>query len=473
LLFRWIKGVNLGCFYKWKIHMTDTLLVVDDDLGIQKQLKWSFTDFNVVFAVDRSSAIAQLRRHEPKVVTLDLGLPPDPANASEGLKTLEEIIALAPRTKVIVVTGNNDKVNALKAIDLGAYDFYQKPIDSDTIQILVDRALNLAKLEQENRQLANKRPTMGRIIGNSDALQTVMRKAEKIASTDISTLLLGESGTGKEVFARSIHEHSPRKDNPFVAINCASIPENLLESELFGHEKGAFTGANKTTMGKIETAQGGTLFLDEIGDMPLGLQAKMLRFLQERVIERVGGRSEIPVDIRVVCATHRDLQHMVEEETFREDLYYRIGEIPIHIPPLRERDQDIILLAKTFLNLYREEFNAKAKSFSDGAIKAMLAHSWPGNIRELQNKLKSAVIMAEGTVVQAEDLGLRVPDSNQEMETLNLREVREIAESKAIRKAYQSAEKNMSKTAELLGVTRPTLYSLIDKYHLEDLKTGL
>ena len=453
--------------------MSDTILVVDDDLGIQKQLKWSLTDFNVVFADDRSSAIAQLRRFEPKVVTLDLGLPPDPANASEGLKTLEEILALAPNTKVIVVTGNNYKENALKAIDFGAYDFYQKPIDSDTIKLLINRALNLAKLEDENRILAKTRPAMGRIIGNSDAIQTVMRKAEKIAGTDISTLLLGESGTGKEVFARTIHEHSPRKDQPFVAINCASIPENLLESELFGYEKGAFTGANKTTVGKIETAQGGTLFLDEIGDMPIGLQAKMLRFLQERVIERVGGRNEIPVDIRVICATHRDIQTMVGEETFREDLFYRIGEIPINIPPLRDREQDIVLLARTFLNQYREEFNAKAKSFSDGAIRAMLAHRWPGNIRELQNKLKSAVIMSEGTVIQADDLGLLEPSEDFESEILNLREVREQAESKAIRKAYQRADKNMSKTAELLGVTRPTLYSLIDKYHLEDLKTGV
>lgn len=453
--------------------MTDTILVVDDDLGIQKQLKWSFTDYNVVFADDRTSAIAQLRRHEPKVVTLDLGLPPDPANASEGLKTLEEIIALAPRTKVIVVTGNNDKENALKAIDLGAYDFYQKPIDSDTIKLLVNRALNLANLEHQNRILAKARPAMGRIIGNSEAIQAVMRKAEKIAGTDISTLLQGESGTGKEVFARSIHEHSPRKDKPFVAINCASIPENLLESELFGYEKGAFTGANKTTLGKIETAQGGTLFLDEIGDMPIGLQAKMLRFLQERVIERVGGRTEIPVDIRVICATHRDLQQMVANETFREDLYYRVGEIPIFIPPLRDRDQDIILLARTFLNTYREEFGAKAKSFSDTAIQAMLNHKWPGNIREMQNKLKSAVIMAEGSVVQAEDLGLMAPRGDNEPETLNLREVREMAESRAIRRAYQTADKNMSKTAELLGVTRPTLYSLIDKYHMEDIKTGV
>jgi two-component system NtrC family response regulator len=450
----------------------DKILVVDDDLGIQKQLKWSFSGYDVIFAEDRTSAISQLRRFEPKVVTLDLGLPPDPSNATEGLATLEEILALAPQTKVIVVTGNNDKKNALKAVNLGAYDFYQKPIDSDTIQILVSRAINLFNLEMENRHLIEVAPSMDKIIGQSEGLLAASRKAERIAQTDISTLLLGESGTGKEVFARSIHEHSLRKDKAFVAINCASIPENLLESELFGYEKGAFTGANKTTLGKIETAQNGTLFLDEIGDMPIGLQAKMLRFLQERVIERVGGRSEIPVNIRVICATHRDIPSMVAEQTFREDLFYRIGEISIIIPPLRERDNDVVLLAKTFLVQYNEEFKTKIKGFSDSAIKAMKQHKWPGNIRELQNKLKSAVIMAEGTHIQAEDLSLSVRDDGPIIDILNLREVREQAESRAIRNAFLVAEHNMSKTAELLGVTRPTLYSLIEKYHLEDVKTG-
>jgi len=450
----------------------DKILVVDDDLGIQKQLKWSFSGYEVIFAEDRTSAIAQLRRFEPKVVTLDLGLPPDPSNATEGLATLEEILALAPQTKVIVVTGNNDKKNALKAVNLGAYDFYQKPIDSDTIQILVSRATNLFNLEMENRHLAELAPSMDKIIGPSEGILVASRNAERIAQTDISTLILGESGTGKEVFARSIHEHSLRKDNAFVAINCASIPENLLESELFGYEKGAFTGANKTTMGKIETAQNGTLFLDEIGDMPIGLQAKMLRFLQERVIERVGGRSEIPVNIRVICATHRDIPTMVADQTFREDLFYRVGEISIMIPPLRERDNDVVLLAKTFLVQYNEEFKTKIKGFSDSAIKAMKQHKWPGNIRELQNKLKSAVIMAEGSHIQAEDLSLLFHDDGPSIDTLNLREVREHAESRAIRNAYLVAEHNMSKTAELLGVTRPTLYSLIEKYHLEDVKTG-
>lgn len=446
------------------------VLVVDDDLGIQKQLKWALTDFDVVYAADRPSAISQLRRFEPAVITLDLGLPPDPTNASEGLLALQEILSLAPHTKVIVVTGNNDKENALEAIKLGAYDFYQKPIDSEIINVLIQRALNLANLEAENRRLSKAKVSMGRIVGNSEALLGASRKAEKIAQTDISTLLLGESGTGKEVFARSIHEHSHRKDNAFIAINCASIPENLLESELFGYEKGAFTGANKTTLGKIETAQGGTLFLDEIGDMPIGLQAKMLRFLQERVIERVGGRNEIAVDVRVVCATHRDLSSMVQEQTFREDLYYRIGEINILIPPLRERDDDVILLAKTFLNMYIQEYASKVKGFSQKAINAMLNHRWPGNIRELQNKLKSAVVLAEGSYIEADDLGLINTEAKENDTVFNLREVRELAESKAIRKAYHLAEQNMSKASELLGVTRPTLYSLIDKYHLDDLK---
>lgn len=448
------------------------VLVVDDDLGIQKQLKWALTGFDIVFAEDRESAIAQLRRFEPSVVTLDLGLPPDPTNASEGLLALQEILSLAPHTKVIVVTGNNDKEHALEAIKLGAYDFYQKPIESDIINLLLQRAQNLATLEQENRLLSRSSMSMGRIVGNSEALLSASSKAEKIAKTDISVLLLGESGTGKEVFARSIHEHSQRKENRFIAINCASIPENLLESELFGYEKGAFTGANKTTLGKIETAQGGTLFLDEIGDMPIGLQAKMLRFLQERVIERVGGRTEIPVDVRVVCATHRALPDMVKEQSFREDLYYRIGEISIMIPPLREREEDVVLLAKTFLNDYVQEYSSKVKGFSQQAISAMLNHKWPGNIRELQNKLKSAVVLAEGNVIEADDIGLIATEEQTDDTVFNLREVREQAESKAIRKAFHQSERNMSKTAELLGITRPTLYSLIDKYRLDDLKSS-
>ncbi len=448
------------------------LLVVDDDKGIQKQLKWGLSDYDIIFADDRQSAIAQLRRFEPEVVTLDLGLPPDPANASEGLAALTEILTLSPNTKVIVITGNTDKEHALKSVELGAYDFYQKPIDVDTLNTIIQRAFNLVELEQENRRLAKVNPALGAIIGNSDSILAATKRAEKIAKTEITTLLLGESGTGKEVFARSIHNHSDRADKAFIAINCASIPENLLESELFGYEKGAFTGASKTTKGKIETAQGGTLFLDEIGDMPLPLQAKMLRFLQERVIERVGGRQEIPVDIRVICATHRDLQQMSTEQTFREDLFYRISELIITIPPLRDRGNDVLLLAKSFLSSYNEQFNKSIKGFSDDAKQAMLAHKWSGNIRELQNKLKSAVVMADTTFITADDLGLYISADApaNEIGSLNLREVREKAESSAIRQAYNMAEQNMSKTAELLGVTRPTLYAMIEKYQLDDIK---
>ncbi|WP_016957026.1 PEP-CTERM-box response regulator transcription factor [Catenovulum agarivorans] len=450
------------------------LLVVDDDKGIQKQLKWGLSDYEIVFADDRPSAIAQLRRHEPEVVTLDLGLPPDPANASEGLAALTEILSLSPNTKVIVLTGNTDKEHALKSIQLGAYDFYQKPVDVDTLNTIIHRAFNLVDLENENRRLSKVNASMGSIIGNSPSILAATKRAEKIAKTEITTLLLGESGTGKEVFARSIHNHSDRANKAFIAINCASIPENLLESELFGYEKGAFTGAAKTTKGKIEMAQGGTLFLDEIGDMPLPLQAKMLRFLQERVIERVGGREEISVDIRVICATHRNLQQMSVEQTFREDLFYRVSELIINIPPLRERENDVLLLAKSFIDSYNDQYNKNIKGFSDEAKQAMLQHKWPGNIRELQNKLKSAVVMADTPFITADDLGLFVnsSDPSTELKSLNLREVREIAESNAIRQAYNLAEQNISKTAEMLGVTRPTLYSLIDKYQLTELKTN-
>ncbi|GAB3001972.1 PEP-CTERM-box response regulator transcription factor [Psychrosphaera aestuarii] len=449
----------------------DKLLIVEDDLGIQKQLKWGLSDYELIFAEDRQKAISQLRRHEPKVVTLDLGLPPDPANASEGLAILAEIMSLAPNTKVIVVTGNSDKANALKAIELGAYDFYQKPIDMETLSIIVGRAFHLAKLEAEHRSLQHGQNPFGGIIGNSPDIQKACRLAERIAKADITTLLLGESGTGKEVFARAIHDASPRNKGPFVAINCASIPDNLLESELFGYEKGAFTGAAKTTKGKVEFANGGTLFLDEIGDMPLNLQAKMLRFLQERVIERVGGRSEISVNVRVICATHRDLPDMSKREEFREDLYYRVGEVTIEIPPLRDRSGDVVVLAKHFLNIFNKEFSQNVRGFSEDAIQAMMNHNWSGNIRELQNKLKSAVIISDANLITAEDLGFyNVASSDNEVTELNLKAVRENAESQAIRTAFAQAKHNISRTAELLGVTRPTLYSLIDKYNLKDIK---
>ncbi len=446
-----------------------TLLAIDDDLGIQKQLKWSLTDYEVVFAEDRNSALQQVRRYEPAVVTLDLGLPPDPTNASEGMACLTEILQHNPDTKVIVITGSTDTEHALQAVALGAYDYYQKPIDVDVLNIIVARAFKLSELEAENRVLKSANYKSQDIIGNSESILKACRMVEKIAPTEITTLLLGESGTGKEVFARSIHKQSPRAAKPFVAINCASIPDNLLESELFGYEKGAFTGAHKTTLGKIETANGGTLMLDEIGDMPLALQAKMLRFLQERVIERVGGRSEIEVDVRVVCATHRNLAEMVAEQSFREDLFYRVSEITLNIPPLRNRGQDIVVIAKSLLQKFNQEFNTNIQGFTEDAINAMLGHRWPGNIRELQNKLKSAVIMADNKFISAEDLGL-VVDQNASSPLLTLRKVREQAETQAIRHAYNLSNGNLSKTADVLGVTRPTLYALIDKYKMLDLR---
>ncbi len=444
----------------------EQLLIIDDDKGIQKQLKWSFTDYDVVLADDRESAIAAVRRFEPKVVTLDLGLPPDPSNASEGLATLKEILTIAPFTKVIVITGNDDRTNALKAIAMGAYDFYQKPVDPEVINIIVSRAFSLATIENENRDLRKVGGQDSGIIGNSAAIVRLQTMVQRIAPTEITALLLGESGTGKEVTANAIHHLSDRSNKPFIAINCASIPETLLESELFGFEKGAFTGAHKLTKGKIECAEGGTLFLDEIGDMPFNLQAKLLRFLQEKVVERLGGRQEIPVNVRVICATNQNLEQMVADKTFREDLFYRVNEITLNIPPLREREEDIIILAQLFLQKYAAEYKRNIKSFTEDGIAALKAYRWPGNIRELQNKIKSSVIMTTGSQVTAFDLGFFDQENTNYELSLNLRTVREEAETLAIQKAYSLSEGNMSKAAEFLGITRPTLYGLIEKYGL-------
>ncbi len=443
-----------------------SLLIVEDDPGLCRQLRWCFEDYATFVAGDRESAIAELRRHEPSVVLQDLGLPPHPEGVEEGLSTLAEILRLAPHTKVIVVTGNGDQENALTAIAQGAYDFYEKPVNTDTLKLLVDRAFNIAELEAENRALqfrANESPLDG-IIAASESMLAVCRMIEKVAPTDVSTLLLGESGTGKELLARALHRLSTRAEGNFVAINCAAIPENLLESELFGHEKGAFTGAHKQTIGKVEIADGGTLFLDEIGDMPLPLQAKMLRFLQERVIERVGGRQEIPVDVRVLCATNQKIETLIADGRFREDLYYRIAEITINIPPLREREEGRLLLARTLLHKYCQKQRRSLNGFSEDAVAAIESYAWPGNVRELENKIKGAVIMADGKLVTAADLGLLA--AAREGESLNLREVRQRAESKAIRVALTRCYGNISKAAELLGITRPTLYDLMSKYGL-------
>jgi len=443
------------------------LLIVEDDPGLRSQLKWCFEGYDVATAEDRQSAIAELRRHEPTVVLQDLGLPPNSDGVDEGLATLREILKLAPHTKVIVVTGHGDQKNALKSVALGAYDFYQKPVDTDTLQLLVDRAFSISELEFENRRLqtlASDSPLDG-IVAASEGMLSVCRMIEKVAPTNVTTLLLGESGTGKELLARALHQLSPRADKKFVAINCAAIPENLLESELFGHEKGAFTGAVKQMQGKVELASGGTLFLDEIGDMPMALQAKMLRFLQERVIERVGGREEISVDVRVVCATNKNPAELIAEEQFREDLYYRVSEITIDIPPLRDREEGRLILARHLLGKYASQQGRALNGFSEDANDAIERYRWPGNVRELENKIKGAVIMADGKHVTADDLGIAQVQDDEER-TLNLREVRQQAESKAIRTALMRNFGNVSRTAESLGVTRPTLYDLLNKYGL-------
>lgn len=443
------------------------LLIIEDDPGLQSQLRWCFEDYEVLLADNRETALAQLRRHEPPIITLDLGLPPDPANASQGLATLDEILRLIPETKVIVVTGNDDRENALRAVERGAYDFYQKPIDADILKLIVDRAYKLYDLERENRELAQHQSasSLQGIIAASPQMLKICNTIEKIAPTDVSTLLLGESGTGKELLARALHELSPRSGKRFVAINCAAIPETLLESELFGYEKGAFTGAAKQTKGKIEYADGGTFFLDEVGDLPMALQAKLLRFLQERVIERVGGREEIPVDVRVVCATHRDLPAAISEGTFREDLYYRISEITIRIPPLRERENDTVILARAFLTMFSRKMRRSLRGFSKDALIALESYPWPGNIRELENKVKRAVIMSEGSQITAKDLDLE--GIEERPLPLNLRQVREHAERQVLLRAVAYTDGNLSQAADILGIARPTLYSLLNKYNIK------
>jgi len=439
------------------------LLIVEDDPGLQKQLKWCFADYEVLVAEDRNAALAALRRFEPPVVLQDLGLPPDPEGVAEGFATLEEILKVAPRTKVIVVTGQLDKENAVKAVSRGAVDFYQKPVDTDVLRLVVDRAFYIHGLEEQNLALTRAQamqPIAG-VIATSDAMTRVCRTIEKIAPTMATTLLLGESGTGKELLARALHSLSPRATRPFVAINCAAIPDTLLESELFGHEKGAFTGAVKQTQGKFEVADSGTLFLDEIGDMPLSLQAKLLRFLQDRMLERIGGRERIPVDVRVVCATNKDLKAMITRNEFREDLYYRISEVSVNIPPLRERPGDVLIIAQAIMERRAREHGRALKGFTPEALKAMQGYPWPGNIRELENRINGAVIMSEDKYIGVEGLGL--PAETEGFKWLNLREVRSRAEAEAVRQAIAMTQGNLSRTAELLGVTRPTLYDLIEK----------
>jgi two-component system NtrC family response regulator len=443
------------------------LLIVEDDPALQKQLRWSFDKFEALTASDRESALAQLHRNNPAVVTMDLGLPPDADSVSEGFLLLEQILAAAPDTKVIVLTGQNDQANALRAIALGAYDFFAKPFEPELLALTIDRAFRLFDLQQENRRLqAMQHPAAlsGLLTRDGEMIRTC-RTIEKVANTNVTVLLLGESGTGKEVLARGLHEASSRKNERFVAINCAAIPENLLESELFGYEKGAFTGAAKTTPGKIETANGGTLMLDEIGDLPHALQAKLLRFLQERVVERVGGRNEIPVDVRIVCATHQDLKALIKEGRFREDLFYRLAEIVITIPPLRNRPGDPALLAHAFVNRFATEQNRGNLTLADDAVRAIEAHLWPGNVRELENCIKRAVIMADGSQITRDDIGL-TPAANDENAFIDLRRVRDEAERTAVVTALGRANGNLARAAEILGISRPTLYDIMHRVGL-------
>ena len=446
------------------------LLVVEDDEGLQAQLRWAYDDFDVVIAGDRQSALAALRSEEPGVVTLDLGLPPDPDGTSEGFAVLDAIMALKPDTKVIVASGHDARESALAAIERGAYDFYRKPVDIDELGLIVRRAFALRELEAENRQLADRagedRTVLGTMITAAPEMLKVARTIERVANTDVSIMLLGASGTGKELLARGLHDASERKDAGFVAINCAAIPETLLESELFGHEKGAFTGAVATTPGRIEQAQGGTLFLDEVGDIPLPLQVKLLRFLQERTIERIGGRAEIAIDTRLVCATHQDLEVRIAEGTFREDLYYRLAEIVVTVPTLAERPGDPVLLAKAFLTRHAKAMNPQVRGFAPEALAAIDAWHWPGNVRELDNRVKRAVIMADGKLVTAADLDLDPQDEQDDV--LNLKGAREQADRRVIRHALSRSEGNISGTARLLGISRPTLYDLLKQYGLQN-----
>ena len=452
--------------------MTKKLLIIEDDPGLQSQLRWCFNDFEVLLADSEESALKIFKEHTPPVITLDLGLPPDPGGFSVGFKILQSIIETSPSTKVIVVTGQEDRDHALNAIKQGAYDFFNKPVDAKTLSLVVDRAYHLYEIEKENKLLlesASNAPLTG-IVSSSGNMLKICQMVEKIAPSELSVLVLGESGTGKEVIAKSIHNLSQYASGNYVAINCAAIPDNLLESELFGHEKGSFTGASSQKTGKIELAHNGTLFLDEIGDMPLDLQAKLLRFLQERVIERVGGTKQIDINTRIVCATHRSVKSMINEGTFREDLYFRISDIVIELPPLREREDDIVLLANHFLSKQSKQQNKLINSLSPSAENLLMQYECKGNVRELEQIIRRAVIMTDGPVIQADDLNIELSNSNiiedESTDSLNLKIIRNIAEKRAIRRALQETDNNITEAAKLLEVTRPTLYSLIERLNI-------
>ncbi len=443
------------------------LLIVEDDEGVRTQMKWALAEgYEVYVAEDRRSALEILKKERPPLVTMDLGLPPDPAGVGEGFQALAEALEANPHVKVVVVTGRLEKEHALRAIAQGAYDYFCKPIDIQDLKVVLGRALRVHELEEENRRLRSSSldDAFQGMLGTSQPMQDAFAKIRKVARTDASVLLTGESGTGKELAARAIHALSDRSKGPFVAINCGAIPETLLESELFGHEKGAFTGAHIQRKGRIEMAEAGTLFLDEIGDLSPLLQVKLLRYLQEQTIERVGGREQIAVDARVIAATHRDLVQALREGSFREDLYYRLGVVVIALPPLRERDGDVALLAAALLQRYVAEFRKRISGFSQQAIRAMEAHSWPGNVRELENRIKRAVIMAEGPKIAPQDLELEPTQGR--FEGKGLREAREALEREMIERVVAKTHGNLTQAAGDLGISRPTLYDLMEKLGL-------
>ena len=442
------------------------LLIVEDDEGLCRQYRWALPQYELLVVHARPQALAVAQKEQPAAAIMDLGLPPDPDGVSEGFATLEGLARQNPDMKVVVATSHGDREHALRAINSGAYDFCEKPMDIDLLRTIIDRALRVHDLEEENRRLAEAPAgsPIKRIVTANDAMLKVCRTIEKLATTNVSVLLLGESGTGKEALARAVHDLGPRAKQPFVAINCGAIPENLLESELFGYERGAFTGAVKQTIGKIEAANRGTLFLDEIGDLPYPLQVKLLRFLQEQVIERVGGRQTIPVDVRVVSATNQTLEAQVGEGRFRIDLFYRLNSVTVRIPPLRERGGDAVLLARYFLGRLNREFNRNIRGFTDAATASMTQHAWPGNVRELENRMKRAVVMSESRMIDAADLELATMEI--EEADLDLRAARLRAERAVLQKALARSNGRLAQAAKLLGVSRPTLYSLMESHGL-------
>ena len=446
-----------------------SLLLVDDSQEILEQMKWGLKSSYMIFEADhRAAAVDILQREKISLVTLDLGLPPDAGGVTEGLIALEQLLVVNPLVKVVVITGNQDRTNALKAIQLGAYDFMEKPVDLEVLKIVLQRAVYLAGLEKENQQLLAREEKRGfpEIIGSSPVMAKVFDTIRRVAGSDISVLIVGESGTGKELVARAIHQQSHRKNGPFIAINCGAIPETLLESELFGHEKGAFTGAHLQRRGRIESAQGGTLFLDEIGEISPALQVKLLRVLQERSIERVGGRVEIPVDTRVLAATNMDLQIALKDGRFREDLYYRLNTVTITVPPLRERGADIGMLSKSLLQRYVEEVKKKISGFTREAMMSLEQYHWPGNIRELENRIRRAVTLTDNPKIAPEDLDLAEPDESQE--GLTLKEARDTVEKRVIEQTLAKTAGNITKAATILGVSRPTLHDLISRHSIKN-----